>query len=159
MSVEPRVQEKVYEVSEYLKKDKSGQVIVPVDLGEILQKYSLKAYDSTFKRDDVAGAFNRNKKEIYLNKTDPQTKKMFTLAHELGHYFLHSDLSADILYREANNHDQQEREADHFAAALLMPEGTIRLYWPVAESMQQLAEMFGVSYPAMLNRLRDLKYI
>lgn len=54
----------------------------------------------------------------------------FTVAHELGHYFLPGHI--DLLFRDGVtvhtsrsgfvSDDPQELEADHFAAALLMPE-------------------------------------
>lgn len=152
---------KVLEVSEYLPKDKSGAPIVPVDLGKILQKFGLKAYNTHFSKPEISGAFDRDKKRIYLDATDPYTRKVFTLAHELGHYFLHDSQAYDVLYREKRLHDRPEleKEADEFAAELLMPEATIRLYWPVAESIQQLAEVFSVSYSAMEYRLRNLGFI
>ena len=54
----------------------------------------------------------------------------FTVAHELGHYFLPGHPEAlfpngDGLHRSRSgfiSHDRHERQADHFAAALLMPE-------------------------------------
>lgn len=158
----PKVAEKIAEITDYLPKDDNGNVIVPVDLGIILKKYALTAYDTTFKKSNVAGAFIRDKKEIYLDETDPHARKMFTLAHELGHYFLH-DNAEDIMFREqtadTKKRQQMEKEADEFAAELLMPENVIRSYWTIAESVQQLATIFGVSYSAMLNRLRSLGYI
>lgn len=95
----PNVTAKVAEITDYLPKDNAGNVIVPVNLGIILKKYALTAYDTVFKKPDVAGAFIRDKKEIYLDETDPHTRKMFTLAHELGHYFLHNN-AEDIMFRE-----------------------------------------------------------
>jgi Zn-dependent peptidase ImmA (M78 family) len=54
----------------------------------------------------------------------------FTVAHELGHYFLPGHSAAlfpngDGLHCSRSgfiSHDRRERQADHFAAALLMPE-------------------------------------
>ncbi len=53
---------------------------------------------------------------ILCNSTFPPDRKRHTLAHEMAHLILHaSDVTAD-----------PEREADEFAAELLMPEATIR---------------------------------
>lgn len=154
-----RVISAVAEASEYLTKDGFGHIVVPVDLGQILRKYNLKAFNTDFVEPNIAGALDRRAKKIYINRDDPQTRKVFTLAHELGHYFMHDSKNVDILYREKDNRTSDEREADHFAAMILMPEDTIRTYWTIAESVQDLANTFGVSYQAMLNRLRDLGYI
>ena len=86
------ISNKVAEVSEYLPKDKSGAPIVPVDLSLILEKYNIGLRAVAFNEQDVAGAFDRNKRCIYVNDTDPKTRKIFTVAHELGHYFLHQDV-------------------------------------------------------------------
>lgn len=154
------IHNKIAEISEYLPKDKSGAPIVPINLSIILNKFNLKAYDVEFKRPDVSGAFDRSAKEIYLNSTDPQSRKLFTLAHELGHYFLHSSVESDVLFRERTDHkEKKEKEADQFAAELLMPESSIRAYWPIAESIQQLADIFSVSYLAMKTRLQYLGFI
>lgn len=157
------LQARVAEVSEYLEKNKDGTVKVPVDLGVVLEKFNIKALNATFSSPEVSGAFDRRSKVVFVNKTDPQTTKIFTLAHELGHYFLHEQVERDILFREKNTagitKENIEKEADAFAAALLMPESAIRKYWPIAESIQQMAEFFSVSYPAMLNRLRSLGFI
>ena len=154
---------KVLDVSEYLAHNDDGTVKVPVNLGPVLDKYGLSAYNVRFDGlPDVAGAFDRSEKAIYINETDPQTRKIFTLAHELGHYFLHSDVERDVLFRErtmVGHREVIEREADCFAAEILMPEAAIRKYWTVAESIQQMADFFAVSYSAMRNRLRNLGFI
>lgn len=154
------VKAKVAEVSEYLPKI-GGVVKVPIDLGIILKKYGIRALDATFKKSEISGAFERKTKTILLDETDPYTRKMFTLAHELGHYFLHQDIVTDIVYRERTKGKRAklEKQADEFAAELLMPEAAIRLFWPVTSSVQQLAGIFSVSYVAMLNRLRHLGFI
>lgn len=162
MPITNKIDLKVAEVSEYLDLNKSGEPRIPVNLNPILKKYGLLAYEVSFTRQEVCGAFDRSAKTIFINSTDPQTKKMFTLAHELGHYFLHSSIERDVLYREKSSNSKKEKiesEADLFASKLLMPEATIRSYWTVAESIQQMADLFGVSYTAMLNRLRSLEFI
>lgn len=153
------IQNKIAEIYEYIAKDDNGLPQVPVNLTPILEKFDIKAYNTSFKKPDIAGAFDRPNKTIFVNATDPQTRKIFTLAHELGHYFLHNN-AADVLYRESKTaKNTLGSEADLFAAELLMPESVIRFYWPIAESIQQLADIFSVSYSAMLNRLRYLDFI
>ncbi len=90
----------------------------------------------------------------------------FTLAHELAHWMIHQeeylkkdDLACQTSSKSANH---IEREADYLAAALLMPEGRMRVAWKrekemVHEAMiHQLATIFHVSPEAMALRLRDL---
>ena len=136
------ISDKVAEVAEYLPRDKSGALIAPVNLGFILEKYNIELYSMVFENQNVAGALDRTQRRIYINDTDPRTRKIFTIAHELGHFFLHENVDRDVLYRERSSRDEYgqrniiETEADAFAAQLLMPEATIRVYWPFVESIQ-----------------------
>ncbi len=80
--------------------------------------------------DEFVGVFmqSEHKKAIIINKNIPnQGRKFFTIAHELGHYFLEHPLTdGQILCKgidEANNdkRDPDEIEANAFASFLLMP--------------------------------------
>jgi hypothetical protein len=57
-------------------------------------------------------------------------KKRFVLSHELGHILLHANKDAtfsdDYSTLEAYKHGVQEKEANDFAAALLMPEDVFK---------------------------------
>lgn len=71
--------------------------------------------------------------EIHIRKMLPENRKRFTLAHELGHLFLHMDFfDAEkqkehgeykdcIFYRKEGNYAEEELQANEFAASLLMP--------------------------------------
>lgn len=99
-------------------------------------------------------------------------RRAFTLGHEFGHYILHRDLietdarfaggiycdEASILQRDGQG---IEKEADAFAAALLMPLHDFRRQLPVAERpdverLSRLAKRYGVSLTAAI--LRWLEY-
>ena len=66
---------------------------------------------------------------IYLNKAiQNEGRKNFTLAHELGHYFLKHYLQTGSVYCEDNDINEegednsaQEVEANYFASFLLLP--------------------------------------
>lgn len=95
----------------------------------------------------------------------------FTIAHELGHWFLHRDLAQArlpgfegkiLICRGIDcNTNSIERQANLFATYLLMPqsfvENAIRAFAsPLTESdIKQLAAEFCVSKQAMLIRLVD----
>jgi IrrE N-terminal-like domain len=103
--------------------------------------------------------------EIWVRRDEPGPRRRFTVAHEVGHHLLHSD-GAAVLCRpadvEAARGDERtrEREANRFAAELLMPEPLVREHAdrdgpdPIA-----LAECFGVSDVAMGYRLVNLGYL
>lgn len=110
---------------------------------------------------------------IGVNETHVLTRQRFTLAHEIGHFVLHRGSNsvfvdaAPVFYRkEGTGTDlvvQQEREANRFAAALLMPEELVRervnarQLDPFDEAgVKKLAAEFGVSPQAMTYRLMHL---
>ena len=105
---------------------------------------------------------------IYINDSKDVLPdiKYFTVAHELGHFFLHKDLVKKknlvidgdfFIYREDNGiPSEMETEANQFAATLLMPEERVRLLWEALKDVDRCAEFFKVSRTAMSIRLDTL---
>lgn len=87
---------------------------------------------------------------IWINRVDPPTRRRFTLAHELGHYFLHQNKSFhdDIQAFFRNNvWDGKEYEANNFAAALLMPEDKVReKLQKVKDELKAQTSKFNLAY-------------
>jgi len=83
---------------------------------------------------------------------------IFTAAHELGHLLLHLD-AYDV--EETAEEDKEEREANVFAAHLLMPEGAFAREWNETYGMSlwdrvlKVKRIFGVSYRTVLYRLSE----
>jgi predicted transcriptional regulator len=95
---------------------------------------------------------------IVLRGASPERRRRFTIAHEIGHFVLHPHRLAPQRGGAVNAAWQaQEREADQFAAELLMPEDLVReavlLHGPDAE---RIADRFEVSRQAMQTRLKRL---
>jgi len=135
---------------------------LPVDLDRILKHCGLTVRVGEFKDDNLAGAFNRDKKTIYVDESDSFRRQNFTIAHELGHFKLHEDIKRDIFTREQVRQftgDGVETEANWFAASLLMPEKLVKRSWKTFHDATALSIMFGVSPMAMRYRLKDLKLI
>jgi hypothetical protein len=99
-------------------------------------------------------------------------RRRFTIAHELGHWCLHStgagahtrfcrsDEVGVLTEAEAQAARQIEREANRFAAALLMPAELVRAEAPRHHlNVKVLADRFGVSVPAMQVRLESLRLL
>ena len=65
----------------------------------------------------------------FVRAADPLPRRRFTAAHELGHFVMHRETmgrfraDTDSTLREADDDvtDRMEREANRFAAELLMP--------------------------------------
>jgi Zn-dependent peptidase ImmA (M78 family) len=109
---------------------------------------------------------------IYLNPDKPYTRERFTIAHELGHLFLHmgfllnkelwdsipdGQLQDSWYYRVNGKYTQNEHEADEFAASFLMPKDE---FIEISKkhlshnkyTIGPIAEYFKVSEIAVINR-------
>lgn len=142
---------------------------VPVDVVGIAKSYGIDVYQAELDN-EISGAIRyeqkKDKFEIIVNKNNAKARQRFTIAHELGHYFLHrdmlknSDIHIDTLYRVMTEVDtktkEKEKEVDYFAGALLMNRMTIE---KLIEnySIEELTEIFEVSYSAMTVRLNILE--
>lgn len=143
----------------------------------ILDKTDLQIIHSDKLNDKISGAIvfdeDKNKFFVFVNTKKPQTRQYFTLAHELGHYFLHISIIKDngiivdeenildgnsALFRmdEPRSNQQIEREANNFAAALIMPEQFVRKVWDKLKNVEECANIFNVSILAMSIRLEKL---
>lgn len=80
-------------------------------------------------------------------------RQRFTLAHELGHLVMHIDNSSD---------GNQEKEADRFAGALLMPESAARRVLGPTLTLRDFAVVkseWGISIQALVMRAFHLELI
>ena len=102
-----------------------------------------------------------NAAEHATGRNDPPLRRFrFTIAHELGHWICHADENAEapaVYCRHADlAHDadrSREREANVFAAELLMPEAAVRDAWAESPDPESCAARFDVSPTAMRWRL------
>lgn len=95
--------------------------------------------------DDVRGIYQyyKRKRIIHLNANLSYIEQRAVLAHELGHLDMHQKNNCIFLDRYTyGNKDKFEREANIYAAELLLPDKPAREYWDY--SYQQLAAAYGV---------------
>jgi len=114
--------------------EKLGVLVVVRDLGS--------------RRLDALGQWpNGHRPLVLVNSTAPADRRRFTSSHELGHAVLHTTAT-----------DAQEREADQFAAALLMPpeDGRKVLRDIDIPTLERLKAQWGMSMAALIRRARDL---
>jgi Zn-dependent peptidase ImmA (M78 family) len=131
----------------------------------------MAVHNAKFSHDNIVGMIAKRGDSVTLlvNATDPPFRKRFTIAHELGHHFLHLLEDGEFVDGEANlfrgiTEDQQqvtperrrEIQANMFAAALLMPEPAVRAEWEKLKSVEALARRFNVSESAMGIRVVQL---
>src|SRR5207244_11389375 len=98
-------------------------------------------------------------RRVVLNRTESPARRRFTLAHEVGHWICQvlAGHPAPVYCRPADLAPAAdrllEREANVFAAELLMPEDRVRSEGPRPASAAELASRFGASDEAMSWRL------
>ncbi|MDE0279744.1 MAG: ImmA/IrrE family metallo-endopeptidase [Gammaproteobacteria bacterium] len=110
------------------------------------------------------------KYKISVNVFHPETRKRFTIAHELGHYILHRELIGNgvddtIAYRSEkigkyHNTDigpHEETQANRFAAGLLMPTKLVTNAIKGGMGLDRMSEYFGVSRQSMDYRVRGME--
>jgi Zn-dependent peptidase ImmA (M78 family) len=150
----------------------------PVPVWEIARRRGARiAVDSL--EGDLSGFLFRdsNQKVIGVNTHHASVRQNFTIAHELGHLLLHDQeqLHVDRAFPSvrlrddvsSQGVDDAEKEANLFAAELLMPHefvrrdvahhNTLDLYDD--NFVPQLAAKYGVSVQALMFRLQYLGYI
>lgn len=100
---------------------------------------------------DISGFYDFDESRIYVNKDQPATRKNFTIAHELGHHILHQEYARSERYRYmprnnayAGAKPPEEREADAFAASLLVPLDMLKKYSKYS-SAYEVSKLFAVS--------------
>jgi len=148
----------------------------PVPLDLVLQSLQLMT-QPTGLDDDISGVLVVENKRagIGYNSNHAPVRQRFTIAHEIGHYVLHVSkplqprlfIDRYVVFRRdgasAVANDQEEVEANAFAAALLMPAEFLREEIRKSDfdlddddDVIRLAKKFNVSTSAMSNRLAYL---
>ena len=156
------------------------QLPVPVKKVIKAKEINLTSFDLG---DEVSGVLvvENGEARIGYNPAEPKVRQRFTLAHELGHYMLHVNNNQNnvfvdgtkVMFRRKESSDYElnrERQANSFAAALLMPKTLIER--ELAENSEieissmnedrliaKLASRFSVSQVAMTYRLMNLGYL
>ncbi len=145
----------------------------PIDLLKFAENLKVNV-EAVYLEDDVSGFFVIKEKVPYIryNSMEIEPRRRFTIAHELGHFILHSkdtslfiDKVSKVMFRDSQSstgEQLKEREANAFAAALLMPKDLI---WEEASKLSEehkedivseLCKKFNVSEQAMGIRLANL---
>ena len=154
----------------------------PVPVVALANDLGIDVYQTNDLSDRESGMIKRegNKYVIYVNERHPATRKLFTIAHEIAHFAKHKDQldggdehidsidqpvlngsTGNMLKREDGRvlTDEQkkiESEANTIAAEILMPEQEFVQVFKLANSLEEVAEKFGVSTAAAAIRAKCL---
>ncbi|MCD9853841.1 ImmA/IrrE family metallo-endopeptidase [Epilithonimonas sp. JDS] len=147
-----------------------------INLEKLLLAENIKLKEYPFE-ENISGVLNINENGVTIgyNSSLKKERKRFTIAHELGHFVLHNDepkvFMDKVFFRKnsggyTSKDEKIEKEANYFAASILMPENFIRKEMSVLEcdlhddsTISQMARKFGVSSSAMLYRLINLNIL
>lgn len=146
----------------------------PVDVRSIAESLLLKIVEVHL-GNGSDGALIPERREIEVNVDKPHVRQRFTIAHEIGHWVLrHRDRMYEIDEAPTGIYDNRddsevdleeksrpptEREANRFAAELLMPAEWMKKSWRELNDPDKLAELYDVSREAMWNRIVDLRLL
>lgn len=152
----------------------------PVDVEKVAERLRLKLVYMNL-GDDVSGLLisKGDSSVIAVQETDHPNRRRFTIAHEIGHFFLrhqfdpgehvHVDRGHLITPRNSRSStgvDPKEIEANQFAACLLMPSNLLSRAIKEFKTdslldyhVVRLADEFEVSEQAMTIRLSTLGYL
>lgn len=143
---------------------KNHQKETPVQVIPIANALGLNVYKIENWGDNLSGKLQKDESSdagfsIYVNANHSETRKRFTIAHEIAHYVLHRHLIEgeylidDTLYRSGLS-NSIEAAANKMAAEILMPWRLVdRTITGGTNKILDLAKTFQVSPSAMSIRL------
>lgn len=135
----------------------AGIIEVPVSLQKVLDhmrtRHDLAVLRIPFDRlDGMLVVVDDGPPTLVFNPDRPWVRRRFTVSHEVGHYLLgHGGCSA------ADEH--AEKEANQFAAELLMPLAMIKVDYKKDRDLEKLAAKYVVSQEAMCLHLMECKVL
>src|SRR5574344_2053736 len=106
--------------------------------------------------DGVSGVVNDRDYIIVLNgNRDHVERRRFTALHELGHLLYNKRFSDNLTLRD------KEKLCDAFASEMLLPSSTLQKTFQPGEKIsafeiQQLQMMYGISFDAIMHKLKEL---
>jgi len=128
----------------------------PVDLLRILKSHGIEYVEVDDFPDTVSALIVESETRTYaaINSKEHLHRQRFSLAHELGHFFLHRGGRADEIPTIDNppSEDWQEggkapaeAEADLFAGELLVPKDMLKRHYRKGMLVPELSKIFLVS--------------
>ena len=156
--------------------ERGGRAKPPIDVDSIAEMLGLPVTLENL-GPAVSGLLVNNGAQAYIcvQEEDAETRRRFTVAHEIGHYLLgHQFRGGEHVHVDKGNYisqrgprssagvDPMEIEANQFAASLLMPSQLLQQHAAgygrtlLDSDVSALAETFNVSEQAMTIRLSAL---
>lgn len=102
----------------------------------------------------VIKELDKERATIGFNASLPWCRRRFTIAHEIGHLLL-----GHMCNENDGGDSHNEREADIFAAELLMPKDILKKDYGESSNVPTLAQLYRVSSEALTIQLITAKLI
>ncbi|MEA2692303.1 MAG: hypothetical protein QOJ16_1690 [Acidobacteriota bacterium] len=105
---------------------------------------------------------------IAIQRQHPPGRQLWSLCHEYAHFLVHRYEAEISVPRTDRRISRKERLADHFAKAFLMPASSLRRRFHdllrtagqvTPAALLDFAELYGVSFEALLLRSEDLRLL
>lgn len=152
----------------------------PINVVKIAGSMGFKVFTVEFTDKKVMGAiadfesplkqFDNEQRVIAVDKNSYATRKIFTIAHEIGHFVMHCGESNDFFERDLYDTEKDmrtpiEKDADKFAACLLMPKDMFinfvenSPYYIIRDKqnlVQEICKKFIVAEKAAKKRLKEV---
>lgn len=136
-----------------------GYIAVPVDPQAFCEKVLGFVVHQVDIEIDAIVMFDE--KLIGVNQNHHPNRQRFSLAHEIGHYYLHRNhfelQDEDISHKQMK--DIMETEANCFASEFLMPSTLLKETFNKYKDPKIVARMFKVSEESLWIKLQELKLI
>ncbi len=137
--------------------DQAGRPIAAKELIESLP-FLVVEYERDLGSSAVTQQLPDGRWLIVINKNEPSTRQLFSLAHEVKHVL--DAETTGTLYPATRWHSgeaRSERIADYFASCLIMAKRQVVRDWCAGrQRIDRLARRYGVSQQAMGYRLHQL---
>jgi Zn-dependent peptidase ImmA (M78 family) len=145
-----------------------------IDVIELANNLGIKVFSTNDINYPSIIAFDPELKEyeIYVNSNEPRERQRFSIAHEIAHFWKHQEkiIQFGAVGRQnvCSLSAAEEKDADNYAAEILMPRVLIEEYLENNNitqedkigdnTVRQLAKEYEVSIPVSAIKLRDMGY-
>lgn len=148
-----------------------GLYSLPINPVHLANRLGVTVNNAKFTDDSLAALISRRSyaTRIFVEQSDPPYRKRFSIAHGLGHHFLHLKEDEEIADKRGDMFQEREPslepvsedrireiQANWFAVALLMPMELVREEWNRNSGMLHMARVFNVSEEAIGRRVDAL---
>ncbi len=101
----------------------------PIDLADAAERLGVFPYSLALPQHDVDGGYVALDEQVgvaLINGGQPSARRLYTLAHEIGHHVFQDAYAVDI---DVTGRSEAERLIDAFAVHLLLPRPTLEQGW------------------------------